>query len=155
MEGYVQWPKEVEDAVEEETKEKWAELLLFEVLETDLKDLEKRVTALESAVKSDKATELHLLELDGELLTTQGRINGLQERINDVSERQQREHAMLLLEGVINANQGSSEWCLGYLRRAIGRGLINRDYAEHLLFNVVRVSGYWRDRFDEMFPKEG
>jgi hypothetical protein len=138
MEGYVQWPSETR---QEETKEKWTEL--FAVVEFSLKDLEKRVAALESTEPEAAEPEKESQSVDECVHTVQA------------VRSEQAERAMFLLEGIVNANQGSSEWCLGYLKRAVGSGLITRDYAEHLLFNVVRVSGYWRDRFDEMFPEEG
>lgn len=60
-----------------------------------------------------------------------------------------------LIEGIIVANQGSSEWCLRYLQRAVTRDYITRDFAQTLLFNVIRVDGYWRTRFEQMMPEEG
>jgi hypothetical protein len=154
MEGYVQWPKQ------EETKEKWTEL--FGVVESSLGDFEKRISMLEGV------SELRFVKSEGRLAALESTgpdaagsceelrdgLRTVEDRVQEVR-RAQAERALFLLEGIVQANQGSSEWCLGYLKRAIGSGLIDRDCAEHLLFNVVRVSGYWRDRFDEMFPKEG
>ncbi|NIV37251.1 MAG: hypothetical protein GWN58_49855 [Anaerolineae bacterium] len=59
----------------------------------------------------------------------------------------------LVIEGIIYANQGSSEWCIMYLKRAIDAGCITRDFARHLLFNVIRVDGYWRARFEQVVPE--
>jgi hypothetical protein len=144
MEGYIQWPKQ------EETKERWTEL--FGVVESSLGDLERRVAVLES-------TETDTVEPD--VADPADPCEELKESLQSVDDRIQMvrcelaERAVFLLQGIVNANQGSSEWCLGYLKRAVKSGLITRDYAEHLLFGIVRVSGYWRDRFDEMFPEEG